>query len=299
MKLSPRTLILLKSALAEDIGRGDLTSEILVPRGARGEAAVVAREGGIFCGEPVVRGLLRAADPSLRVRFFTRDGRRFARNKKILTLRGNIRSILKVERTLLNFLGHLSGIATLTRRYVDAVKDYPAAILDTRKTTPLWRELEKYAVRCGGGENHRFGLWDEILVKDNHWTAIWDLLDQTKCRYFSDKLRPVQSRRKIPVEVEVRNVKELAHLLEGTFVPDRILLDNFSVPNLARAVSFVHHFFRVLRGRYGIRRKRPLLEASGGIDLANVRAVARTGVDRISIGRLTHSAPALDFSLTL
>lgn len=307
MRLSLRTRSQLKAALAEDVGRKDLTSEIFIPRRAGAEAYVFTREAGIFCGEPLARELARIADPALRLKFSVKDGARIRKNQKLLEIRGNTRSILALERTLLNFLGRLSGIATLTRRFVERVKPYRVLILDTRKTTPLWRELEKYAVRAGGGKNHRFGLWDEILVKDNHWAAMWDLLNETKCRYFMKRLRPALKQRRVPVEIEVKSLKELIHLLEGNYAPDRILLDTFSVRNLRRAVRLVRRIFSRrknvgadLRARpQGAHRGAPLLEASGGVTLENVRAVAATGVDRISIGRLTHSPPALDFSLQI
>ena len=299
MFLTPKTRSLIREALREDLGAGDVTTQTLVPEKARGEAVIIAKESGIFCGGSVAKEVFLLRDPSLKVKRHAQEGARVKKGKKVLTVRGRVRSILEAERTALNFLGHLSGIATLTHAFVEKVRGTQAKIFDTRKTTPLWRELEKYAVRSGGGENHRFGLWDEILVKENHWVAIHDLLDKTRCRYFGQRMRPLLKRRRIPVEVEVRNLKELAHLLEGTFVPDRILLDNFSVRELRRAVLFVKGLDQVLRTRYGIRRKVPLLEASGGINLANVRATASTGVDRISVGLLTHSAPALDFSLCL
>lgn len=331
--ISTRTKSQLQSALREDIGKGDLTSEIFIPRRARARAFMVTRESGVFFGEAVARELAKSLDPNLRLKFLIRDGRRFRKNQKLLEIRGSARSILKLERTLLNFLARLSGVATLTRHFVDNVKPYRVSVLDTRKTTPLWRELEKNAVRAGGGRNHRLGLFDEVLVKDNHWAAMWDLLDQTKCRYFMDRLvgaglvpalrlrqgrpqgAPLRKGLRVPVEIEVKNLRELAHLLSHvgarrclapTFIPDRILLDNFSIPNLKRAVRLVRDkchskvgagFLRLLKWQGA--ETVPLLEASGGITLQNVRAVAATGVDRISIGRLTHSAPALDFSLSL
>ena len=291
------TVLFFRAALREDLGRGDVTSRVLIPRNQRGRAVIVAKEKGIFCGGLVAREIFRLRDPFLRVTLHSREGGWVASGREVLTVRGRIRSILEAERVALNFLGRLSGIATLTRSYVEKIRGTRAKIYDTRKTTPLWRELEKYAVRSGGGENHRFGLFDEILVKDNHWAAIGEILRRTRCRYFGQRMRPFLRRHRLPVEVEVRNLKELAHLLEGTFVPDRILLDNFSVRPLRRAVLFVKGLNQVLWKRYRIRRKRPLLEASGGITLGNVRAVAQTGVDRISVGRLTHSAPSLDFSL--
>lgn len=289
---------LLRMALKEDLGAGDLTTKALIPRNQRAEAHTIAKESGIFAGGLVAREVFRLRDSSLQVKLLAKEGGHLKKGQKVMLIRGRTQSILEAERTALNFLGRLSGIATLTRQYVEKIRGTQARIYDTRKTTPLWRDFEKCAVRSGGGENHRFGLFDEVLVKDNHWRAIWKILDRTKCRYFGQKLRPVQ-KRKIPVEVEVRSLRELAHLLEGTFVPDRILLDNFSIRELERAVLFVKGLDQVLRKHYGIRRRLPVLEASGGVTLENVRAVAQTGVDRISIGRLTHSAPALDFSLEL
>ncbi len=298
-KITPPLRSLLRKALTEDLGSGDVTTQRLIPRNLRGEAVIVAKEDGIFSGGPVAAEIFRLRDPSLNLKILRQDGLRIQRGEKVIKISGRLSSILGAERVALNFLGHLSGIATLTGRYVEKVKGTRAKIFDTRKTTPLWRALEKYAVRCGGGENHRMGLWDEILVKENHWRAIWEFLERSRCRYFGERMKPVLTRRKIPVEIEVQNLRELAHLLEGTFVPDRILLDNFSLRELRRAVLFVKGLDFVLRKRYRIRRKRPVLEASGRIHLGNVRQAARTGVDRISVGALTHSAPALDFSLKL
>jgi len=292
--LSP---FLLRMALREDLGTGDLTTEALVPAKLRGEAGILAQEAGILSGGKVAAEIFRFRDPSLRVRLLRRDGSRIRKGEGVIRISGRVRSILEAERVALNFLGHLSGIATLTHSFVERIKGTKAKIFDTRKTTPLWRGLEKYAVRCGGGENHRQGLWDEILVKDNHWKAILGL----GRRYPGCPLEKI-IRRKGPkqiVEIEVENLRQLASLLEGTLVPDRILLDNFPVRQLRRAVLFVRGLDWVLRRRYGLRLKRPELEASGGIHLGNVRKVALTGVDRISVGRLTHSAPALDFSLYL
>lgn len=296
--MNSKTRFLLRRTLQEDLGRGDLTTQALIPKNQRGAAVIVAKQAGIFCGGSTVAEVFHLRDRSLKVKLHIKEGAKVKKGHKVLTVRGRIRSILETERTVLNFLGHLSGIATLTRAYVDRIRGTHAKIYDTRKTTPLWRGLEKYAVKCGGGENHRFGLFDEVLVKDNHWAAIRDVLVRTRCRYFGQRLSPLV-KRKVPIEIEVGSLKELAHLLEGSFVPGRVLLDNFSVRELKRAVLFVKGLDRVLRARYRIRRRVPELEASGGIDLRNVRAIALTGVDRISVGRLTHSAPALDFSLRL
>ena len=309
-----KTLIHL--ALAEDIGRGDVTTRVLVPRNQRGAGVIVAKEPGVLSGIKLAGEIFRQRDPSLVVKRHKKSGARVKKGEKILTVKGRVRSILGAERVALNFLGHLSGVATLTRRYVDKIRGTKARIYDTRKTTPLWRELEKEAVKSGGGKNHRFGLWDEILVKDNHWAAIDQSLQtsrsgarQSPNRRWLWALRAlarIKKRKGVAVEIEVENLKQLAELLSLPFIPDRILLDNFSVRDLKRAVIFVEGLDYVLRTRYNLRRKTagerralPLLEASGRITLANIRAVALTGVDRISIGRLTHSAPALDFSLEL
>ena len=285
-RISKDSRILIRKALKEDIGRGDITTELLVPASLRGKACIHLKSKGILCGGPVAREVFLAVDPHLKVTQTLREGSRVSKRRHVMEIRGRFSSILKAERVALNFLAHLSGIATLTDRFAQRVKGTRAKIFDTRKTTPLWRELEKYAVRTGGGLNHRFRLWDEVLVKDNHWEAIWDLLEKTRCRYFSDRLKKLK--KSVPVEVEVDNLRELKHLLLGKMRVNCILLDNFSVWELKKAVRFV-------RGTH----QRLLLEASGGINLANVRQVAKTGVDRISIGALTHSAPALDFSLSI
>jgi nicotinate-nucleotide pyrophosphorylase (carboxylating) len=294
----PEIRPLLRRALQEDLGRGDLTTQTLVPCSQRGIAQIFAREGGIFSGGPVVRELFRLRDRGLNVRLHVAEAGRLRKGQKVITVKGRIGPILEAERVALNFLGRLSGIATLTRAFVEKIRGTRARIFDTRKTTPLWRVLEKYAVRCGGGENHRFGLWDEVLVKENHWASILGLLRKSGGRYWDEKLLRLK-RRRIPVEVEVRDLRELAAILERPVLPDRVLLDNFSVRDLQRAVWFVDGFCELLRKRYRIRRPRPELEASGGIDLSNVRKTALAGVDRISVGRLTHSAPTLDFSLVL
>jgi nicotinate-nucleotide pyrophosphorylase (carboxylating) len=286
--ISNATRNLLRNALREDIGTGDVTTQVLVPRNLRGRAWIKAKSNGLMCGGPVVREVFRLVDSRLRVTQAIGEGKRVKKGAKLFTIRGRLSSILTAERVVLNFLGHLSGIATLTNQFVSRVRGTRARILDTRKTTPSWRDLEKQAVRAGGGENHRFGLWDEMMVKDNHWNAMNGLLERTRCRYFGSQMRKYLKRKRIPVEIEVRRLRELQHLLQGDYFPDRILLDHFSVAQLKKAVSFVRK-----------RRRRPKLEASGGITLANVRAIARTGVDRISVGAITHSASALDVSLTI
>ena len=268
---SPAARAALKAALNEDVGPGDKTSNFLVPSSAWGSAVLVARESGIFCGGPVIRELLRVTDRRLACGFFVSDGKPFRKSKILARIQGPVRGILKAERTLLNLLGRLSGIATLTREYVRRVSRYGTRILDTRKTTPLWRELEKYAVRTGGGKNHRMGLYDEIFVKENHKAhGRLGRLSKIPRRFF----------------MEVRNLRELKEAL--VLKPRVILFDNFPPARLKGVLKLA-------------RRSDPriLLEASGGIHLGNVARYARLGLDQISIGRLTHSPKSMDFSLLI
>ncbi len=271
MKLSLQTRKKLKDALAEDIGGGDVTSNLLVPAAARAKAFIVAREKGCFCGAPILAELFRIADPGLNAKFLVPEGKTFGKDQKVILLEGRVRSILKAERVALNFLGRLSGIASMTRRYVERVRGSKAEVFDTRKTTPLLREFEKYAVKTGGGWNHRMGLYDAVFVKENH-------------RRFGDLSRL----RRIPgaFEIEVRNLKELAAAL--ALNPRVILFDNFSPERLKQAVKIAR------KARGGI-----ILEASGGITLANIARFAATGVDCISSGALTHSPKCVDFSLLI
>ncbi len=283
MKLSKRVCSLIRQSLKEDVGTGDITTHLLVPNRLSGDAYIDAKGNGILCGGAVVKEVFQAVDSKLKVVQQIPDGSAVSKGKKIFRISGNIKSILRAERTALNFLSHLSGIASAAHQYAEKVKGTKARIYDTRKTTPLWRELEKSAVLTGGARNHRFGLWDEVLVKDNHWDALGGVAKSSVLN-LKQKLRSSR----VPVEIEVTNVRELNRLLEAQVFPDRILLDNFSVPELKKAVKLV-------------KRKKPgiALEASGGVTLNNVRQIAKTGVDRISIGALTHSVLAVDFSLTV
>lgn len=271
MKLSSLTQRRIKAALAEDIGKGDVTSDLLIAPYKKGRAVILAREAGIFAGTETLRAVFKSADPKLKIKFLVKDGRAFRKNQPVIQIRGKIRSILKAERTALNFLAHLSGIATRTRAFVNKIGKRKTAVLDTRKTTPLWREIEKAAVLAGGGKNHRMGLYDAIFVKENH-------------RKFGslDRLRDKRGK----FEMEVRNLKELSEAL--VLGPHTILFDNFSPAALKRAVRFA-------------RRANPRikLEASGGITLRNIAAYASAGVDQISAGSLTHSVKAIDFSLLI
>lgn len=279
---------LIRLAREEDFGeRGDITAGLLPPRTEAARIAVVARQGGVFAGQPVLPCLLDAlckGEP-VEIADCVADGAALSPQQCICTLTGPAAPLLAAERTVLNFLQRLSGVATLTRAYVDAVASTQARIHDTRKTVPGWRDLDKYAVRCGGGRNHRHGLHDAILIKDNHLAgieparlagAVFEMLNTA-----SALAPPARF-----VEVEVDTLAQLAEVLKVMGV-DIVLLDNFSLADLAAAVA--------LRDEHGLRDK-VALEASGGVNLEAVRDVAQTGVDRIAVGAITHSAPALDIA---
>jgi nicotinate-nucleotide pyrophosphorylase (carboxylating) len=273
---------LIEWALDEDLGvRGDLTSQAVLPAELTGRAELVARTAGILAGLPAVVLVCNAIDERIRIEPLKQDGERLQPGEAIAALSGPMRSLLSAERTALNFLQRLSGIATQTGRFVDAVAALPCRILDTRKTTPGWRLLEKYAVRAGGGVNHRFGLFDAVLIKDNHLASLGREPSRVAqaVRAARDKVGD-----SAPVEVEVDTLEQLDVAL--LCQPDSVLLDNMSLDQLGEAVR-----------RRNAMAPGVLLEASGGVTLATVRSVAETGVDRISVGALTHSAPALDVGL--
>lgn len=256
--------------LEEDVGAGDRTTQATVPADATCEATILVKEPGTVCGLAPARQVFTTLDPRVTVTDVAADGDRVTPGV-VATLQGPARAILTGERLALNLLGRLSGIATLTRQYVDAVMDTRATILDTRKTTPGLRAAEKWAVRCGRGTNHRMGLHDAILIKDNHLLFAADLPAAVAAARLTG----------LPVEVECDTIDQVrAALAIGA---DRILLDNMSLADLARAVAIVGH--------------RIPLEASGGVTLDTVGAIARTGVDYISVGALTHAARSLDVSL--
>jgi nicotinate-nucleotide pyrophosphorylase (carboxylating) len=273
---------LVEMALEEDLGTtGDITSQVLIPRDLHGKAAVVARAPGVVAGLPAIELVLGTPHtPHLKVQLMMEDGTRVKPGDRMAIITGLMEFILTAERTALNFLQHLSGIATLTRWYVDAVAGLSCQILDTRKTLPGWRLLEKYAVRCGGGQNHRMGLYDGLLVKDNHLAAVGggkDAFRRLICV-------PRPGERSQPLEIEVDSLDQLDWALAS--FPEIVLLDNMTPDKIRAAVL-----------RRNEKAPKVLLEASGGITLENVRAIAETGVDRISVGALTHSAPALDIAL--
>jgi nicotinate-nucleotide pyrophosphorylase (carboxylating) len=267
-------LPLLERALAEDVGSGDVTSNAVIPAEARGEALVVAREALVACGLEVAEAAFAAVDASLSVKREWREGEARERTLPLLRVSGSLRSILIAERTALNFLGRLCGVATFTRRFVRAVEGTGCRVVDTRKTLPGWRTLDKYAAAVGGAENHRMGLYDAVLIKDNHIAAAGSVTAA-----IAAVRAVVAPHLRVQVEVESEAQAEEA-LAAGA---EWLLLDNRSVDEL-----------RALAERF---RDRALLEASGGVTLESVRAVAETGVHRVSIGALTHSAPAADVAL--
>lgn len=272
--------LLIRLALREDLGkRGDITTRAITRDAAYRRAEIIAKAEGIVAGIEIAKSVFYRCSQKIEFLHQLTDGERVEKMQPLLVLQGPCDRILLAERTALNFLGRLSGIATLTRQFVDAVHGTKARILDTRKTTPGWRALEKYAVRCGGGYNHRMGLYDMILIKDNHIIAAGGITQAVeRCRRF---LR--RNRIKTLIEVETKTLEEVE---EATALQvDRIMLDNMPLAMMKQAVAFV-------AGRIP-------LEASGNVSLANVRQVAETGVDFISIGALTHSARNLDISLEL
>lgn len=270
-------------ALAEDLGTvGDRTSDALIPPDQLGKAAFAARSPGVLAGVPAAALVAAAVGCGLTVEPHLPDGSPLARGSRIATLRGPLRAILAAERTALNFLQRLSGIATLTRKYADAVAGTKAIILDTRKTAPGWRLLDKFAVRCGGGTNHRLGLFDGILIKDNHVAGLGD--PRTAVHRAVELARAHPGSAGLPVEVEVDTLDQLDQVLPVK--PDIVLLDNMPPAQLREAVA-----------RRNATSPGTKLETSGGVTLETVRAIAETGVDRISVGALTHSAPALDIGL--
>ena len=267
-------------ALAEDLGWGDATTEALIPHDWRGQACLVVKADGILAGVEVAKEVFHRVDPEIEVKVLIRDGNKVKPGDIIVRISGRISSILKAERTALNFLQRLSGIASGTNRYVEAVEGLAVRIMDTRKTTPGLRLLEKYAVAVGGGENHRMNLGDGILIKDNHLAAL-------RSQGLTIKDIVGRARQNAPqrpkVEVEVKAVSEAAEAADAG--ADIIMLDNMSIEDMRKAV-------KCIKGR-------ALIEASGGITRDSIRAIAETGVDFISIGALTHSAMALDISLEL
>lgn len=271
---------LIDLALQEDLqSRGDVTSQFLLHAGTEGEAVMIAKEEGRVAGLPVAEQVFRKIDSEISFQTNIEDGRKVKQAEQVAQIRGKVASILTAERTALNFLQRLSGIATLTAQFVEQTKGTHAKILDTRKTTPAWRHLEKYAVRMGGGYNHRMGLYDMILIKENHIAAAGGIT--VAIRQARESL--ARESLDLAIEVEVTNLEQLGEALHGDV--SRIMLDNMTLAEMRQAVQLVD-------GKVE-------LEASGGVSLDTVGEIAATGVDYISVGALTHSAKALDLSLIL
>ena len=269
---------IIKNALQEDIGNGDHSSLASVPENAQGKMKLLAKANGIIAGIEVAKEVLRQIDPSISMQCFTKDGEEITFGEVVFELEGSARNMLTAERTLLNFLQRMSGIATVSKQYADAVKETKTKILDTRKTTPNLRELEKYAVKTGGSENHRFGLYDMIMLKDNHIDfagGIEKAIDNTH-NYLEKKGLNLK------IEIETRTIEEVERVVKHGKI-DRIMLDNFTPEKIKEALRWID-------GKYET-------EASGGITLENIKEYAETGVDFISIGALTHHIKSLDLSL--
>lgn len=267
---------LIKFALAEDEARHDRTTRLLVPPEKKGKARIVTHEKCVVAGLNVGQEIFRKVDPKLRYKPLVREGERYKPKTALVEVSGSLRSILRAERTVLNFMQRLCSVATTTRDYVEAVRDYPVTLWDTRKTIPGWRELDKYAVRVGGGQNHRSSLKTGILIKDNHLLACEGIPKAV------ERLRKGKVSLKTVV-LEIDSLQQFREALDLGF--QHILLDNFTPERLKKAVQ--------------LNRGRAILEASGGITLKNVKKIAATGIDRISIGALTHSPPAINLSLEI
>ena len=275
----------IKMALTEDLGgtidlKEDITTTWTLKKGLQAEAKIISRQDGVIAGLEIAKSTFHCLDPGINFSIHKNDGEFVRLNDPIATLNGNAHPLLTAERTALNFLQHLSGIATATYSFVKAIKGTKAAITDTRKTTPGWRQLEKWAVVQGGGVNHRMGLYDAVLIKENHAVAINGL------PLAIDRVRTVQTekQRNVPIFVEVETLEQLDPVLK--YRPDRIMLDNMDTDTLHTAVKY-------------IRKSAPTItiEATGGYSLSTIREAAETGVDLISVGSLTHSAPAFDLTL--
>ncbi len=282
----------IKSALKEDIGKIDVTTSFLIPSSLKVRADIIAKSSGVLAGLPLVETVYDLLDSGLRIKFNAKDGDNIEPGKAVCYLEGQATSILKGERLALNLLGRASGIATITKKFVDKTKKYNVDIMDTRKTTPNMRYIERYAVRVAGGQNHRFGLFDQVLIKDNHLAALRQLLPNRKSTLIiKDAIETAKRRaqKNVKIEIEVRSIAEFEEALSAG--ADIIMLDNMHPDRIKEAVK--------IRNAGSARARQVKIEASGGITLDNVEEYSRTGVERISIGALTHSAPALDFALNV
>jgi nicotinate-nucleotide pyrophosphorylase (carboxylating) len=273
-------LRVINAALEEDLAYGDLTSTLLIPSGLSARAQIIAKDPMVVAGVAMARHVFHAIDPSLKLTTHIKDGVRVRSSRPILTITGKAQSLFQGERVALNFLQHLSGISTLTHKFCEAVRDHPVTIVDTRKTTPGLRALEKWAVRLGGGHNHRFSLYDGILIKDNHLVVLaTQRINITQACLRARQQAPHGLR----ICVEVETDAQVQQALKGK--ADVLLLDNMSPAQVRQAI--------------GIVQKRAIVEVSGGITLSNVRDMAKAGPDIISIGALTHSSPSMDLSMEI
>ena len=274
---------IITTALREDTARDDLTTKLVVPADQAAQAYIVVKEPAVICGLQIAQRVFQYLDKNIKFFPLYKDGDWISSVTKVAQIKGKTRAILSGERTALNFLSYLSGIATKTNQFVQAVRPYKTLVMDTRKTTPGLRFLERQAVRCGGGSNHRDSLDEMIFIKDNHWKAV-----EAAGRSMSEMICSLRQKNKKRIEVEVENLIQFKKVFK--IQPDVILLDNMSIEEMREAVRL---------NRLKKKSSRALLEASGGINLQNVRSVAQTGVDRISIGELTHSRKSIDVSLEL
>jgi nicotinate-nucleotide pyrophosphorylase (carboxylating) len=274
--MTPFLAQLIDMALSEDIGTGDITTDYLVSSQSKGRGIIVAKEDLVLAGLDIAKAVFQRLDPKMRLQSAYADGAEIVRGETVLSLEGSLRALLTAERPALNFLQHLSGIATHVRTYLNALQHRRVRLVDTRKTTPGWRVLEKYAVRMGGGHNHRMGLFDGILIKDNHIAACGGIQQAVAAAR-------KQMSHLIKIEVEVSDLAGVQEALESGV--DIIMLDNMDIPRIREAVSVIQN--------------RAIVEVSGGVTLKQLNALAETGVDLISVGALTHSARAVDLSMRI
>lgn len=269
---------IVRLALAEDLGDGDHTSMATVPENARGEAVLLAKEEGVLAGIEVAREVFQQVDPETEIEVFVKDGSKIMPGDEIFLVKGRSRSLLSSERTALNFIQRMSGIATYTNKVMEIIDGLHSTLLDTRKTTPCNRAVEKMAVKIGGGTSHRFGLFDMIMIKDNHVDYAGGIKNAVEATHKYLK----ENNKSLKIELEVRNFDELNEAMEVGGI-DRVMLDNFNPSDLSKALKIVN-------GKYET-------EASGGINIKTIRKFAETGVDFISVGALTHQITSLDLSL--
>lgn len=276
--IPPAVMDSIRNALIEDIGHGDITTTLTIDQSSRSEAVLTVKEDTVVAGLPFFEAVFYIVDPGVEIRALAVDGQLVTKSSRIASVVGSTRSILTAERVALNIVQRLCGVAALTRQFVSAVAGLPVKIVDTRKTTPNMRYMEKYAVRAGGGDNHRFGLYDGVLIKDNHITAAGGIKNAVE----KVKKTPLLTK----IEVEVKNIEELKEALATNV--DVIMLDNMDTETMKQAVAIAREV------KSGV-----LIEASGNVTLQNVRKIAETGVDIISTGSITHSAKAADISLKI